>query len=124
MTPMIQRIPTVAVYVENQDRALEFWRDRVGFEVTRRESMGNAGDWIELAPQGVGSRSVIYPKSLMTNWEEMKPSIVFECRDIQAAFESLKASGVEFVNQPKKMAWGTYAKFRDLDGNELLLKGP
>ena len=49
---------------------------------------------------------------------------MFECRDIQAAFESLKASGVEFVNQPKKMAWGTYAKFRDLDGNELLLKGP
>ena len=86
--------------------------------------MGNAGDWIELAPQGVGSRIVIHPKSLMTNWEEIKPSIVFECRDIQAAFESLKASGVEFVNQPKKMAWGTYAKFRDLDGNESLLKGP
>ena len=121
---MIQRIATVGVYVENQDRALEFWRDRVGFEVKRRESMGNAGDWIEVAPPGAGSRIAIYPKSLMTNWEEMKPSIVFECQDIQAAFESLQANGVEFVDQPKKMAWGTYAKFRDLDGNEFLLKGP
>ena len=30
---MIQRIATVAVYVEDQNRALEFWRDRKGFEV-------------------------------------------------------------------------------------------
>ena len=44
---MIQRIATVAVYVEAQDRALEFWRDRVGFEVTKRESMESAGDWLE-----------------------------------------------------------------------------
>ena len=121
---MIQRIATVAVYVEDQNRALEFWRDCVGFELTRRQSMGNAGDWLELAPPGADSRIVVYPKSLMNNWEEMKPSIVFECEDVQAAFESLKARGVEFVDDPMQMAWGTYVKFRDLDGNEFLLKGP
>ena len=90
----------------------------------RQESMGKAGEWLEVAPQGANSRLVIYPKSLMPNWQELKPSIVFECDDIQRTYESLKNKGVEFTEGPTKMAWGTYANFRDTDGNEFLLKGP
>ena len=83
---MIQQIATVAVYVDDQERALEFWRDRMGFEMRRRESIGKAGSWLEVAPKGAGSRLVLYPKSLMTNWQQLKPSIVFECDDLQAAW--------------------------------------
>ena len=121
---MIQQIATVAVYVDDQDTALEFWRDRVGFELRRRESMGSAGSWLEMAPEGAGSRLVLYPKSLMPNWAERKPSIVFECDDIQATFDAMKGKGVQFTEEPKTMAWGTYAIFRDTDGNEFLLRGP
>ena len=121
---MVQRIATVAVYVEEQNEALKFWRDRMGFEVKDQQSMGSAGDWLEAAPPGAESRLVIYPKSLMSNWEELKPSIVFECENIESTFQLLKGRGVEFLEDPKKMAWGTYARFRDPDGNEFLLKGP
>ena len=41
---MIQRIATVAVYVEDQEKALEFWRERMGFEVRAQQPMGTAGD--------------------------------------------------------------------------------
>ena len=85
--------------------------------------MGAAGSWLELAPPGAESRIVVYPKALVTNWQELKPSIVFECEDIQTAWQTLKDKGVEFTEDPKRMAWGTYAKFRDPDGNEFLLKG-
>ena len=121
---MIQQIATVAVYVEDQDRALEFWRDRMGFEVRAQESMGAAGFWLEVALEGAGSRMVLYPKSLMRNWQELKPSIVFECDDIHTTYESLRDRGVEFLEEPKRMAWGTFARLRDIDGNEFLLKGP
>lgn len=57
---MIQRIATVAVYVEDQDRALEFWRVLMGFEVRAQKSMGKAGFWLEVAPKGAGSRLVLY----------------------------------------------------------------
>ena len=60
----------------------------------------------------------------MSNWEELKPSIVFEYEDIESTFRSLQGRGVEFLEDPKKMAWGAYARFRDPDGNEFLLKGP
>ena len=49
---MIQQIATVAVYVDDQERALEFWRDRMGFEMRRRESIGKAGSWLEGRPRG------------------------------------------------------------------------
>lgn len=55
---MIQQIATVAVYVEDQDGALEFWCDRICFEVRRRESMGKAGFWLEVALQKAGTRIV------------------------------------------------------------------
>jgi predicted enzyme related to lactoylglutathione lyase len=121
---MIQQIATVAVFVDDQDRALEFWRDQVGFELRRRESIGTAGSWLEVGPDGAGSRLVLYPKSLMSDWADRRPSIVFECDDIQAAFEAMKGRGVQFTEEPKKMDWGTYATFRDTDGNEFLLRGP
>ena len=60
----------------------------------------------------------------MPKWEELKPSIVFECEDAHAAYETLRDRGVEFTEGPTKMAWGTFAKFRDSDGNEFLLRGP
>ena len=106
---MIRQIATVAVYVEDQEKALEFWRDRMGVEVRRNESMGEAGNWLEVAPGGAASRLVLYPKSLMTNWAELKPSIVFECDDIRGTYDSLKAKGVEFLDELAEMAWGTYA---------------
>ena len=121
---MVQQIATAAVYVDDQERALEFWRDRIGFEVRRRESMGTAGDWLEVAPPGADSRLVLYPKSLMRDWPKRKASIVFECDDIHSTYASLKERGVDFTETPTKMAWGTYAPFRDTDGNEFLLRGP
>ena len=86
--------------------------------------MGTVGVWLEVAPEGADSRLVIYPKSAMPNWPERKPSIVFECDDIHATYDVLKDRGVEFTDEPRKMPWGTYAGFRDTDGNEFLLKGP
>ena len=120
---MIQQIATVAVYVADQAKALEFWRDRLGFEIRVHESMGAAGLWLEVAPIGASSRIVLYPKSMMENWRELKPSIVFECEEIRTTYEELKERGVEFVGEPQKMAWGIFVKFRDPDGNEFLLKG-
>ena len=120
---MIQRSATVAVYVEDQGRSLEFWRDRLGFEVRERKSMRNAGAWLEVAPEVAGTRVVIYPKSLMPDWNDRMPSIVFECDDIHATYQSLKRKGVDFQDEPKTMSWGAYATFRDTDGNEFLLKG-
>lgn len=119
---MIEGIATVAVYVDDQDSALRFWTEQVGFEVARRQSMGPAGDWLELAPKGAASCLVLYPKSIMADWAKHSASIVFECSDIVATHQEMASRGVTFVQEPRDMPWGPFAIFRDPEGNEFMLR--
>jgi predicted enzyme related to lactoylglutathione lyase len=84
--------------------------------------MGPQASWIEVGPENAETRLVLYPKSMMPNWAELKPSIVFFCEDIEGTCERFRQNGVEITEGPTRMSWGTYAKFRDPDGNEFLLK--
>lgn len=119
---MIKQIATVAVYVEDQEKAKTFWTEKVGFEVVVEHPMGPNAKWLEVAPKGAESRLVIYPKAMMQGSEHMKASIVFQCDDVFGTYEKLKGNGVEFLSEPKEMQWGTFVQFKDEDGNEFLLK--
>ncbi len=118
---MITNVKTVAVYVSDQKEAVRFYTEKLGFEVRRNQPMGPGGNWIEVAPPGAQSRVVIYPRDMMKDWQERKPSIVFGCEDVEATHRELSASGVTFTQAPKKMPWGTFAVFADPDGNEFVL---
>lgn len=114
---MIGKIATFAVYVTNQDKAVQFWGEQVGFEIRRDLPMGPEARWIEMAPPGAESRIVIYPKSMMEDWAERKPTMVFECDDIVKTHREMAARGVEFSQEPKEMPWGMFAIFLDPEGN-------
>ncbi|MBD2870821.1 VOC family protein [Paenibacillus arenilitoris] len=120
---MIKKIATTAVYNEDQQKAKAFWTEKAGFKLVRETPMGPGGAWIEVAPEGAESALVLYPRAMMKGWESMKASIVFECDDINATYERMKAGGVNFESEPQKMQWGSFAQFYDEDGNAFLLKG-
>ncbi len=120
---MITHVATIGVYVEDQNKAESFWIEKVGFEVKKKVPMGNNVHWLEIGPQGGQSNLAVYPKSMMKNWEELKPSVVFQCTDVNETYKTMADNGVEFIEKPKKMSWGTYAKFKDLDNNKFLLEG-
>ena len=64
---------------------------------------------------------VFYPRELIEDSDHRKPSIVFGCEDTEVTYRELKGRGVEFEQQPTKMAWGTIGIFIDPDSNELVL---
>ena len=119
---MIKSIGTVAVYVDDQAKALDFWVNKVGFVKKADNDMENGFRWIEVAPKDAQSALVIYPKQLMPIWNELKASIMFECSDLAKVCELLKSNGVELTREPQQMTWGVFASFKDDDGNEFLLK--
>ncbi len=114
---MIEKIATSAVYVTDQEKSIQFWGEQVGFEIRRDLPMGPEARWVEMAPPGADSCIVIYSKSMMEDWAERKPSLVFECEDIDDTYESMAARGVEFSQVPKEMPWGKFAIFLDPEGN-------
>src|SRR5438034_11836206 len=112
---MITKNATQAVYVTDQKSAEEFWTKKVCFLVTAKHDMGNGSFWLEVAPSGAQSRIVLYPRSLMTDWQERKPSIVFECDDVDATYRDLKGHGVKAGDSAKQMKWGTFSTLKDPD---------
>jgi hypothetical protein len=78
---MITKIATAALYVDDQQKAVEFWTKQVGYVIHREKPMGPQASWIELGPAGAESCLVLYPKSMMEDWAERKPSIVFESNE-------------------------------------------
>ncbi len=61
---MIEHIATVAVYVEDQQKSLDFWTEKVGFTAHRDDPMAPNARWIEVGPEGARSCLVIYPKPM------------------------------------------------------------
>lgn len=112
------KIATVAVYVANQKAALEFWTEKVGLSVKRRHRIGvDDVDWVELTYDSAETALVLYPRSLMEDWAERKPSVVFECDDIHKKHAELSSRGVVFTQPPKELPWGPFAIFLDSEGN-------
>ncbi len=118
---MITNVKTAAVYVSDQDAALRFYTEKLGFEVRQNQSMGRTGSWIEVAPPRAETRIVLHHRSMMEDWEKRKPSIVFGCRDIEATTAELVEQSVTFTQKPTKMKWDAFAIFSDLDGTEFVL---
>jgi predicted enzyme related to lactoylglutathione lyase len=119
---MISGIATAAVYVAYQDEAVQFWTTQVGFEVRRSRPMTATARWIEVGPPGGQSSLVLYPREMMDDWEQRRPSLVFECDDIERTYQEMARRGVAFPERPREMAWGKFAIFRDPDGNEYGLR--
>src|SRR5439155_1292797 len=120
---MIKHINTVGIYVEDQARAVAFYIEKLGFTIHADRPMGPAR-WIELGPAGAQSRLVLFPRSMMSDWDQRKPSVVFFCDDAQATFRELSARGVTFTDPPKAMDYGVFGVFTDIDGNQLAIMSP
>jgi len=116
---MIGPVKTVALYVADQQRAEDFYTGVLGFVVRRRASIGPEAAWIEISPRGGQTCLVLYPKSMMPDWGERKPSIVFHCPDVEATVRELEAAGARIGTPPTEQSWGTFAVVLDPDGNEL-----
>jgi lactoylglutathione lyase len=121
---VIKRVATVSVYVTDEDKALDFYVNKLGFEKREDAPMDDQGHrWIEVAPPG-GETRVVLQKGF-ADWTTDKvgqfASNTFETDDLQKTYEELKGRGVEFTQEPKEEFWGKYAMFLDQDGNSFVL---
>jgi predicted enzyme related to lactoylglutathione lyase len=115
---MIKHIHVTGVHVSDQDRALDFYTNKLGFEKRADISVGDFR-WIEVVPPGAETALVLEPGQGTVG---TFTSVVFVTDDIQATYDELHGRGVRFTQEPTRQDWGgIQAQFVDQDGNTFVL---
>jgi predicted enzyme related to lactoylglutathione lyase len=117
---MIRKVKFVGVCVSDQDRALRFYLDKLGF-ILRTDQPFGTQRWIELEIPGADTGVVLFTPSGQENRIGTFVNTSFWTDDLEGTYEELKAKGVEFSTPPTKQDWGSFAIFKDPDGNSFVL---
>jgi catechol 2,3-dioxygenase-like lactoylglutathione lyase family enzyme len=120
-----------SIYVLNQDSAYEFYVNKLGFKVHTDAPLGKDMRWLTVTPPGQPDLEIVltpvvegmgFTKGSATVMKELVKKgtfgfAVFECNDLLATYEELKAKGVVFKKEPTKEFYGYEALFVDDSGN-------
>lgn len=109
----------LTVPVSDQDAALRFYRDVLGFEVTADLRMP-PGRWLQVAPRGAQTVFTLSGPGMGGFVPGGAQGIMLITTDVDADCARLAAAGVE-VSGPDELPWGRMAAFRDPDGNGWML---
>jgi predicted enzyme related to lactoylglutathione lyase len=119
---MLRYVKFANLPVRDQDRAISFYRDKLGLSVAADEPYGGGWRWIELEMPGAQTRIVFTQRESDAPAEQ--PSLILICDDVDRSFRDLSAKGVEFTQTPTKAPWRPgelYALLRDTEGNLVML---
>jgi catechol 2,3-dioxygenase-like lactoylglutathione lyase family enzyme len=124
---MITRVSTVCVFVQDQDRAKDFYTNRLGFELVTDQPLwpGAPTRWVSVKPTGSSTEVILYLPD--ENWEHYKQTVgqsqavTFDVQDITGTVADLKARGVTVVGDVDVQPWGSSVFIQDSEGNRLLL---
>lgn len=134
----ISQVGTVFVPVADQDRALEFYLGKLGFEKRGDFPYGESSRWVEVAaPESAIPIALVHPSEGGTPGGD-KTYCALSTDDIDAAHEALRARGVEVDEdvardgRPRHLLFDTDRDmsnatvppmffFRDIDGNRFLV---
>ena len=118
---MIKQIKFVSVPVANQDRALDFYTEKLGFTIITDQRFDDKQRWIELRVPKAEKRVVLFTTDDDKNRIGTFMNMSYTCDDLQKTYEELRKRGVEFENPPKKEHWGNFAIFKDSEANRFVL---
>ncbi|HEY1690236.1 MAG TPA: VOC family protein [Solirubrobacteraceae bacterium] len=120
----ITKISTVTIPVADQDREIEFYVEKLGFEKRVDMPFGDGNyRWVEVAPTGADTTIALAPPPPGNPTGNVQTGITFNCEDIETAHAELKARGVDVDAEISRMGGPVPPMFwlRDPENNTLLV---
>jgi catechol 2,3-dioxygenase-like lactoylglutathione lyase family enzyme len=119
----IAKIGVVCVPVSDQDRAIEFYVDTLGFEKRADVPFGNGYRWVEVAPAGADTTIAIVPPPPGKPTGDVETGIGLDTDDIDTLHAELKERGVDVDAEVSRMGDPVPPLFwlRDPDNNTLMV---
>jgi catechol 2,3-dioxygenase-like lactoylglutathione lyase family enzyme len=118
----ISQVGTVIVPVSDQDGALEFFTDKLGFEKRSDIPDGDGQRWVEVAPTGAATVIALVPP-MEGNSVGVESRIGFASDDVDGDHAALRECGVDVDEEVTRMGEPVPPMFffRDPDGNRYLI---
>lgn len=135
---MIKKMSHATIFVTNQNEALDFYRDKLGFNVHTDAMVGDDFRFLTVCASEQPDFEIILmePKAGMLMDEATANQLraliekavlgagAFHTDDCHATYAELKAKGVEFISEPAERPYGIEAVFKDNSGNWFSLTQP
>ncbi|MBI2303805.1 MAG: VOC family protein [Chloroflexi bacterium] len=132
---MITKLMRVTIVVRDEEEALNFYTEKLGFVQRADETFGPGVRWLTVAPRDQKHLEIVLqkPNPLLhgeAGAKELEERIgkgtawVFGTDDCRKTYETLKARGVKFLSPPQEQHYGVQAIFEDLYGNQFVLVEP
>ena len=136
----MMRIATAQLWVHDQNEALAFYTEKMGWEVRSDVTLPELGDfrWLTVGPAGQEDFDVVLmaipgpPVMDNATAEQVRDlmgkgfagTVFITTDDVHREYEELKGRGVEFTEPPEERPYGIDSGFRDPSGNSLRLMQP
>ena len=136
---MVTRLSHTSLFVNDQEKAYDFYVKKLGFNVHTDATMDNGFRWLTVtAPDDPNHEIVLFPASGSMNGldEDAQKALkllldkgvmgsgVLETNDCRATYEELKAKGVQFKSEPKEQFYGIECIVTDGCGNWFSMTQP
>ncbi|MEA2294033.1 MAG: hypothetical protein QOE86_1672 [Solirubrobacteraceae bacterium] len=121
----VNKIATIVIPVSEQDRAIEFYVEKLGFEVRIDVPFGGGYRWVEVAPGDAVTTIALAPPPEGTAAGNRETGISLHTDDIDAFHAELQANGVDVDAEVNRMGDPVPPLFwlRDPEGNTLMVVG-
>jgi catechol 2,3-dioxygenase-like lactoylglutathione lyase family enzyme len=124
----------VAMIVDEYDPAMEFFVDRLGFELVEDSPAltndGRPKRWVVVRPPGAATGLLLARADRDDQRDAVggqfagRVGLFLRVDDFDAAYERMSSAGVEFLTPPRTEPYGKVAVFADVAGNRWDLLGP
>ena len=118
---MIKRIKFLGIPVHDQDRALRFYTEKLGFRILTDQPFSEKQRWIELSIPGADTGIVLFTPEGQEDRIGTFVNSSWEVDNIDKTYRELQEKGVEFAGPPQKQPWGTFLMMKDSEGNQIVL---
>jgi len=121
---MYQRIAHIALVVKDYDEAIDFYVNKLGFQLLENTKLSAEKRWVIVAPPGAKECCLLLAKAAdeeqvksIGNQTGGRVSLFLFTDDFDRDFQKFNEQGIKFIRPPQEYEYGKVAVFEDLYGN-------
>ncbi|MFN8411459.1 MAG: VOC family protein [Anaerolineales bacterium] len=128
---MKQSITSFAFIVKEYDEAIQYFTEKLKFDLIEDTRLDEEKRWVLIAPKGGNGSKILLAKAAspeqaqaIGNQSGGRVFLFLQTDDFWRDYQEMKSCGIQFMEEPRNEEYGTVAVFSDLYGNKWDLLQP